>query len=74
MKRFFSARQHPRVVSGDLTEEQVLKRFIVNFEGPLGNKDGRITLDEFLGYYAKLSDSIEKDDYFALMITNAWKL
>jgi Ca2+-binding EF-hand superfamily protein len=36
--------------------------------------DGQITRDEFIDYYREISPSIDNDEYFALMIKNAWKL
>ena len=37
-------------------------------------KDGKVTFDEFLDYYRDVSASIDEDDYFELMIRNAWHL
>ena len=36
--------------------------------------DCKITLNEFLDYYSNVSASIDNDEYFQLMITNAWNL
>jgi Ca2+-binding EF-hand superfamily protein len=36
--------------------------------------DGLISRDEFIDYYREISPSIDNDDYFALMMKNAWKL
>lgn len=36
--------------------------------------DGIVTFDEFLDYYRDISASIDEDEYFAAMITSAWKL
>jgi len=37
-------------------------------------KDAIITKSEFERYYANLSASIDRDDYFELMIRNAWHI
>jgi hypothetical protein len=37
-------------------------------------RDGTVTLDEFEEYYKDVSASIDQDDYFELMIRNAWHL
>ena len=36
--------------------------------------DGIVTLDEFIEYYRDVSPSIDRDDYFELMMRNAWHL
>ena len=36
--------------------------------------DGRISFAEFEEYYKDLSASIDDDDYFELMIRNAWRM
>ena len=36
--------------------------------------DGRVTLQEFYDYYSNISASIDNDEYFQLMLTNAWNL
>jgi hypothetical protein len=36
--------------------------------------DGKVTLNEFMDYYSNVSASIDDDQYFQLMITNAWNL
>ena len=37
-------------------------------------KDGRITQTEFLDYYTYISSSIDNDQYFELMMNNAWRI
>ena len=37
-------------------------------------RDGRVSLDEFIEYYKNISVSIDNDDYFALMMNNSWNL
>lgn len=37
-------------------------------------KDGIVTFDEFVDYYKDISASIDNDDYFELMIWNAWHI
>ncbi len=75
----YNAKKHPDVIQGKKTEQQVLMDFIETFEIHHGirnsdPRDNRITLDEFLEYYDNVSISIEKDEYFALMINNSWNI
>lgn len=38
------------------------------------NRDGKVTYEEFCNYFAQVSASIDRDDYFELMMRNAWHL
>ena len=69
----FDASQHPEVLSGHWTEERVFREFLDNFDVG-GEKDGVVTPQEWENYYANVSSSIDNDDYFELMIRNAWRL
>merc|ERR1711957_787566 len=55
-----------------MSNEDCLTRFLGNFEG--AQKDGVVTKDEFIDYYRNVSASIDLDDYFELMIRNAWHI
>jgi len=75
----YNASKHPDVVSGKKTEDQVFKEFLETFEMHHNihngtQADGSITLDEFVEYYTNISASIDNDEYFALMMNNAWNL
>ena len=75
----YNAKYHPDVKLGKKTEEEVLVEFLETFELHYsllhpGQKDGKITFDEFIEYYNNVSMSIEDDRYFELMMTNAWNL
>lgn len=39
-----------------------------------GVRDRRVTPEEFLEYYNNVSASIDNDQYFELMMINAWRL
>lgn len=78
LKYLFNAKSHPDVRSGKRTEEEVYGEFLETFEihhniGK-GNRDRRVTREEFLEYYNNISMSIDNDEYFELVIRNAWKL
>lgn len=70
----YDASRHPQVMAGKITEEVVFKDFLDSFEGPHGNKDGLLTLEEFEDYYAGISASVDDDEYFCFMMEQAWKM
>jgi Ca2+-binding EF-hand superfamily protein len=63
---------HPDVVGGKKTHEEVLLQFMRQWDGVVA--DGKVTTEEFLAYYDDISAEIERDDYFELMIRNAWHI
>jgi hypothetical protein len=60
------------VVGGKKTHEEVLLQFMRQWDGVVA--DGKVTTEEFLAYYDDISAEIERDDYFELMIRNAWHI
>jgi len=68
----YNAKTNPDVMSGKKTEKQVLKEFLDTFDS--GDKDGKVYPDEFCKYYSNVSASVDLDDYFELMIRNAWHI
>ncbi|CAL4122093.1 unnamed protein product [Meganyctiphanes norvegica] len=71
LRGVYSVRQHPKYLSGELDEDQILKMYIAKFEGSTST-DGKITREEFYDYYSGVSASIDHDAYFDLMMRNAW--
>lgn len=69
----FDASRHPAVLVGDASAEEIKRTYMANLLGDLNN-DGIISWQEFLSNYKDLSDEIENDDYFELMIRNCWHL
>merc|ERR1719327_968879 len=55
-----------------MSEDEALEHMLEQFED--GKRDGKVTKDEFLKYYQGVSASIDEDDYFELMIRNAWHM
>jgi len=49
LKDLWCAKEHPDVIAGRKSEKQVLTEFITNMEGTSGNRDGKVTLNEFIG-------------------------
>ncbi|NXG07975.1 CAPSL protein, partial [Sakesphorus luctuosus] len=73
LREVYNPKHHPKYLNGDWTEEQVFRAFLDNFGSPY-DKDGKVTTEEFMDYYAGVSASIDTDIYFIIMMKTAWKL
>jgi Ca2+-binding EF-hand superfamily protein len=69
----YDASRHPEVIAGRMTEKEVLTQFLETFDVG-GVKDGMVTQQEFINYYTNLGANIDNEDYFELMIRNAWHI
>lgn len=67
----YDGSKHPDVIAGKRTNNEILSEFLSTFDG---NNDGQVTMDEFAAYYNNVSASIDLDDYFELMMRNAWHI
>ena len=78
IKKTYNAKGHREVVAGYKTEEEVLRELLDNFDGgevkARTTRDGKVTLEEFFSYYANISAGVDSDDYFELMMRNAWHI
>ena len=54
------------------TEDEVLGQFMSLWDTQ--EKDGIVSKSEFTKYYSDISASVDDDEMFALIITNAWDL
>lgn len=71
----YTAKMHPDVIQGKKTEDEVLFEFLDTFDDHTLNskdRDGVITEKEWVAYYDKVSMSIDRDDYFELMMNQVW--
>lgn len=68
----YDASKHPDVIAGRRSKDDVLREFLDTFDSI--DKDGKVTPVEFIKYYGNCSSSIDDDDYFELMIRNAWHI
>jgi len=68
----YDASKHPDVIAGKRSPDSVLAEFLDTFDTE--EKDGKVTPREFCKYYSNVSASIDDDDYFELMIRNAWHI
>jgi Ca2+-binding EF-hand superfamily protein len=69
----YDCSQHPEVLKGAKTERQVIREFSYMFDEETA-PDGVITAEEFMNYYKDVSASVDSDDYFELMMRNAWHI
>jgi len=81
IRQTYNAKQHPDVKSGKKTEDEILGEFLDTFEdhfcdmkGQADARDGKVNMNEWLEYYNNVSMSIDNDEYFDLMMNNAWNL
>eukprot|EP00759_Apiculatamorpha_spiralis_P003984 PhF_6_TR12261/c0_g1_i1/m.19429 len=71
IKTLFDASHHPEVISGKRTADSVYEEFCKSWD-----KDGDKTVSkaEFIDYYTDISAGIDSNQYFELMIRNAWHM
>lgn len=70
MAKFFSARQHPQVISGKITEDEVQQELLSTFESC--KRKGEITYAEFEDYFEGLSLTFDNDEEFTMIMRNCW--
>ena len=63
---------HPDFISKKKTAEEVYLDFMKQWDTKVA--DGIVTFDEFMEYFKDVSASIDTDEYFEVMMKNAWKL
>lgn len=63
---------HPKFKNGQMSKQQILQEFMAQWDTL--QKDGQVTYEEFEEYYKDVSASVDDDDYFELMIRNAWHI
>ncbi|KAK7069238.1 hypothetical protein SK128_001996 [Halocaridina rubra] len=73
LKGVYHAKDHPKVVKGEATEDEILKKFLNIFETG-SSVDGKVTKKEFFDYYSTLSKAIDNDEYFASVVKMSWGL
>ena len=71
LKGHYYCLAHPKVISGDLTEDEVFLDFLSHFSDP--NNDGSISRCEWIDYYAVVSSCIENDEHFCTLMKKAWR-
>jgi len=71
IREVFNCVKHPKVISGELSEDQVFAQFLKHFND---YGSGTIERREWNDYYSVLSANIDSDDYFVLLMKTAWSL
>lgn len=72
IRQVFNCAKHPKIVSGEMSEEQVFAMFLKNFND--ANGQGKIDRKEWNDYYSAVSYSIDNDDHFVILMKTAWNL
>jgi Ca2+-binding EF-hand superfamily protein len=72
LRTVYDCSNHPKVISGEMTPEEVFVQFLASFGDR--NGDGIITHVEWNDYYAAVSANIDNDNHFVQLMRNAWKL
>jgi len=72
LKPIYSVSNHPAVRAGKMTKDEALQELLNGFEGSQGNRDGKVSLEEWIRYYEEVSVSIDSDDYFGTMLAGTW--
>eukprot|EP01002_Notosolenus_urceolatus_P014047 NODE_516_length_2009_cov_42.874490_g411_i0.p1 GENE.NODE_516_length_2009_cov_42.874490_g411_i0~~NODE_516_length_2009_cov_42.874490_g411_i0.p1 ORF type:complete len:630 (-),score=213.22 NODE_516_length_2009_cov_42.874490_g411_i0:118-1917(-) len=72
LRGVFDASRHPKVQSGEMSVDDVLEQYLLQFEGQ--NGDGTLTREEFFEYYGGISAEYDNDETFELVLTRAWNL
>lgn len=70
--KLYDVSKHPDVIQGKKQPKEVYLDFMKMWDTQVA--DGVITFEEFLDYFKDISASIDRDDYFALMMKNSWKI
>jgi len=79
IRQRYNAKMHPDVQAGKKTEDEILYEFLDTFEthhsdNKEDKQDGNVSVDEWIEYYNNVSMSVDRDDYFELMMNQTWNL
>ncbi|XP_075167852.1 calcyphosin-like protein [Haematobia irritans] len=74
LKNIYNVKDHPKYLSGELTEKDILCDFLKTFDNGEEKLRGKIYKEDFVNYYCSVSASIDRDAYFDLVMRRAYKL
>lgn len=69
--KIYDVSKHPDVIAGKDPKEVYMK-FMSLWDTQVA--DGIVTFEEFCDYFRDVSASIDTDEYFTVMMQNAWKI
>jgi Ca2+-binding EF-hand superfamily protein len=70
----FDASSHPDVVAGRRGADHVCREFLETFDIDGGAQDGKVTWEQWRGYYHNVSASIASDKLFEEIVCSVWHL
>jgi len=73
LRGVYTAKYHPKFISGKMTEDEVFGEFLQTFTQST-KPVKEVKWEEFFNYYHGISCSIDLDVYFDVMMRQAWKL
>jgi len=72
--RKYDVSAHPLVKEGKSTPAEAIRAFMSHWHLDNKKHTDDVTEEEFINYYEWVSSVIDRDDYFELMIRNAWHI
>jgi calcyphosin len=73
LAELYDAAAAPDVIAGRATAEDNLYEFLETFDVG-GEVNGMVTISEFVNYYTNIGSCVDNDEYFEVMLRNAWHL
>lgn len=73
LAELYDAAAAPDVIAGRATAEDNLFEFLETFDVG-GEINGMVTISEFINYYTNIGSCVDNDEYFEVMVRNAWHL
>jgi calcyphosin len=73
LAELYDAAAAPDVIAGRATAEDNLYEFLETFDVG-GEINGMVTISEFINYYTNIGSCVDNEEYFEVMLRNAWHL
>ena len=72
LKACFASHLHPKVISGQQSEDEVFLDFLANFSDR--NRDGKVHRDEWNAYWTARASQVPESTHFVELMCKTWKL